>query len=167
MNILIIGHEQHGKGTLSKYAKEKFGLDCMGTSQYNAERIFNLMKDTHDYKDVEECYLNRDENRKFWFDEINNYCKVNYARVIEEILVNHDICEGVRNRIEFDCAKKKQVFDFVIWVDASERMPLENPESMELSEDDADLILRNNTTEADFEVRCISVLKMLLKMQKT
>jgi len=51
--------------------------------------------------------------------KINNYCKVNYARVIEEILVNHDICEGV---------------------DASERMPLENPESMELSEDDADLI---------------------------
>jgi len=72
--------------------------------------------------------------------KINNYCKVNYARVIEEILVNHDICEGVRSRIEFNCAKKKQVFNFVIWVDASERMPLENPESMELSEDDADLI---------------------------
>lgn len=163
MKILVIGHKQHGKGTFCDIATKNFSIRSMGTSRFKAERIFELMKDEYGYSSVEECYADRINHREFWFNNINDFCKDNYALVIEEILMKHDICEGVRNRVEFECAKTKRRFDLVIWIDASNRLPLESSSSMELTEDDADLIIKNNGTQEEFHKRCVNTLKLINK----
>lgn len=148
MNILIIGHRQHGKGTVADFLRDEFDMSVKGTSIHTAEYIYSLLK--HKYNSVEECYLDRDSCRNFWFDKINEYCANNPARVIEEIYQNNQACEGVRHRIEFEAAKNKGHFDLILWVDASLRKPLEPVDSMQLNKEDAHVILDNNGTKEEF-----------------
>lgn len=160
-NLLIIGHKQHGKGTLAKLLKKHFDFSIKGTSIHNAEMMFSLMKDSHGYSTVDECYQDRGNHREYWFKKINDYCKDNLSRVIEEIFADNDGCEGIRNREEFECAKEKNLFDLIIWVDASKRKPLEPSTSMQLTADDAHLILDNNSTEEAFEEKALALFSFL------
>lgn len=49
----------------------------------------------------------------------------------------------MRSRVELD--KSRKAFDLVVWVDASHRLPPESAGSMELTADDADWVLDNNS----------------------
>ncbi|MCG7626071.1 hypothetical protein MHM97_22165 [Epibacterium sp. Ofav1-8] len=60
----------------------------------------------------------------------------------EQVLALAPIYVGMRSRAEFD--RSKSLFDVVIWVDASKRLPLEPFSSMDLTKHDADLIVDNN-----------------------
>lgn len=161
MKIIVIGHKQHGKGTFAKIATEMFGIPSMGTSQFNANLLFEIMHEEFGYSNADECYNDRGNHRETWFKEIYNHCKSNPAQVIEDIFIAHDICEGPRNRIEFDCAKERGAFDLVVWVDSSKRKAVECKSSMELSQDDADIIITNNGAEIEFINKVINLLKAL------
>lgn len=60
----------------------------------------------------------------------------------EKILEANDIYTGMRSRAEFE--KSRHVFDLVVWVDASRRLPPEPGGSMELSAVDAGWVIDNN-----------------------
>ena len=61
--------------------------------------------------------------------------------------------------------KKQNLFDLIIWVDASERIGL--PESTnKISQKEAHIILTNNSTFDEFEQKSILIGKMILEMDK-
>jgi hypothetical protein len=160
--LVVIGHKEHGKGTFAALAREEFGLTVQGTSTHMSLLMFELMRETHGYATPEACYLDRNNHRELWFDEIRRYCGNNPARVIETILTDHLICEGPRHRVEFEAAKQKTgLWDLVIFIDASKRLPLEPASSMQLTRDDADIILENNEDTWAFKQRCRALLRLL------
>lgn len=164
MKLFVIGHKEHGKGQFCEIAQRIFGLTHMGTSAFNAQMMFNLMRDTHGYTTVEECHADRKNHRELWFTEIRNFCGEVPHRVYSNILAEHNICEGARNRQEFESGRLHNATgDLIIWIDASERMPLESSDSMELTKDDADIIIPNNGSKEAFEA---SVVRLLLALYR-
>ena len=52
----------------------------------------------------------------------------------------------MRDRGEIEECLKQEVFDLVIWVDASDRLPLEPITSFNIDKSCADIIIENNGT---------------------
>ena len=77
------------------------------------------------YSDIEECYEDRVNHRKEWFDQIVAYNTPDLLRLAKEIYSVYDIYVGIRNRHEFEAAKDAGLFDFSIWVDRSKHFPSE------------------------------------------
>jgi hypothetical protein len=61
-----------------------------------------------------------------------------------------------------ECIKQK-LFDLIIWVDASDRLPLEDASSFNISKSDADIIIDNNGTFEEFKDRVIRLGKVLTR----
>ena len=61
----------------------------------------------------------------------------------------NDVYCGNRSREEVQAAREAGLFDYAIWVDASQRLPLEDASSISVTEADADFIIDNNGTEEE------------------
>ncbi len=57
--------------------------------------------------------------------------------------------------------KRQNLFDLIIWVDASDRLPLEDKSSFNIDKGLADIIIDNNTTYDDFESKVIRLCSIL------
>lgn len=158
MKLLIIGHGRHGKDTMAQYFKDVFGQTFSSSSMAAAE-IFIFDKLRHLYKSEKECYADRhtEGNRKLWYDLICEYNKDNKSRLAEDIMANRDCYVGMRDREEILECRRKRIFDLIIWVDASERLPLESAESFNIDKDLADIIVDNNSTQQSFEQKLQSL----------
>ena len=100
------------------------------------------------YDSPEECYEDRHNHRRLWFDLISAYNTPDKARTAREMLEQgYDMYVGMRSREEFEAAKG--LFDLVIWVDRSDHLPNESKESMQLTEADADFTIPNNRSLRD------------------
>ena len=69
---------------------------------------------------------------------------------------------GMRDLEEFQACVKNNIFDLIIWVDASERVHSENEKFMKITKSMADIIIDNNGTYEDFKERIIRFGKFLL-----
>jgi len=146
-NLLVIGHARHGKDTVCEILQEKHNLSFKSSSLFCAELfIFNELKDKYGYKNVEQCYLDRHNHRTEWYTLINNYCTPDLARLGKEIFNKYHIYCGLRNKKEFHAMRNAQVFNYAIWVDRSEHLPLEDLSSMSLEPWMANFVLDNNGT---------------------
>lgn len=142
MNLLIIGHRQHGKSDVGKMLASVLNTKAHDSSWFMAERVvYPALKEKYGYTSVEECYDDRGAHRQEWFDLIEAY-NVTPDRLTRAILDEGSIYIGMRSRMEF--AGSNQHFDFIIWVDASERVDSEPTTSMKLTMADADYVLDNN-----------------------
>lgn len=150
MNILIIGHGRHGKDTVAEFFNSQFGLKFKSSSLACAEIfIYDALKTKYEYSTFEECYNDRSNRRKEWYDLIVEYNSKDKARLAREILSNGTTCYvGMRDRDEVLACIKEKLFDLIIWVDASERLPLESSESFNITKDLADIIIDNNSDHA-------------------
>jgi dephospho-CoA kinase len=149
MKILIIGHARHGKDTVGELFQEYAGLKAISSSEILAkEFLFDLMNSKYgqSYKTSEECFNDRFNWRKEWFDEISAYNTPDQTRTAKLILKHADIYVGMRSSTEVIACIDEDLFDLVIWVDATERLPLENSDSFNISKDVADIIIDNNGT---------------------
>lgn len=163
LKLIVLGYGSHGKGTFTKIAHRLFGFSGISVSQHNFENvIYPLMKDTHGYQSAEECYNDRRNHRDFWFNAIYENLKDDLAKGAREIFSTHSIMEGVRKRDEFYAATKAFPEAIVIWIDASERLPIEASTSNEMRPFDAHIVLDNNGTEADLERQVKSLFKGIL-----
>lgn len=146
--FLIIGHKQHGKDEACIYLRDHYGIRYISSSTLACELfIFDQMKDKYGYKNPYECYQDRDNHRKFWYDAICEYNKDDPGRLGRKIFSTNQIYCGLRDKIEFDALKRNSVFDLCIYIDASDRKPLEDRSSMTLTKQDADIIIDNNGTK--------------------
>lgn len=149
--LLIIGHGRHGKDTVAEMLGHQLGLSFMSSSEFAAKNaVFPITGDM--YPDWQAAYADRANHRALWFHAISAYNLKPGQSLAAQLLETHDIYTGMRSRSEF--SRAKHLFDFVVWVDASERQPLEPASSMELVRADAHITVDNNGTEARLRRTC-------------
>ena len=173
--IVVIGHGRHGKDTVAEMLRDWYGLSFTSSSLFCAERVMmpafrtarlravdevpepfkeDVRSAHRTYANAADCYHDRHQSsavgdhRTFWFEEIAKYC-ADPVRLGREILADHDVYCGIRSRREFHAVKNARLADLIIWVDASDRLPLEQRSSMELEPWMADVVLDNNGTLED------------------
>ena len=151
MKVLILGNARHGKDTLAELFNQYFGLTFMSSSQASADFfLYNQLKDKYGYTSSEECFEDRVNHREEWYQAICNYNKDNRARLAQDILSRSNCYVGMRDKEEFNECVKQKLFDIIIWVDASKRLPLEPGTSFNINMSDADIIVENNGTFEEF-----------------
>ena len=134
--LLIIGSGRHGKDTVAEILRDDFGMKFKSSSQASADIfLYEALKDKYDYKTPEEC-----------FDDRANHRAEDRARLAKSIMSSADCYVGMRDRDEIVECLDQKVFDLVIWVDASERLPLEDATSFNIGKSCADIIIDNNGT---------------------
>jgi dephospho-CoA kinase len=155
MKICILGHCRHGKDTLAEILNERFGMTYISSSEAaNRYFIYESLKDKYGYKSEEECFDDRVNHRDEWYSMICKYNQNDSARLSKNILENADCYVGMRDYDEF--IGSKNLFDYIIWVDASERLPKENG-TFNIPKNEADIIIENNTTLEDFTKKSIKL----------
>jgi dephospho-CoA kinase len=160
--LLIIGHGRHGKDTFAEILRDNYGLKFISSSQAAADIfIYDELKEEFGYKTSEECYADRSNHRALWYDLICEYNWSDRARLAKGILEKADCYVGMRDRGEIEECMKQGLFDLIVWVDASERLPLEPADSFNIDKSCADIIVDNNGTEEQFKVRVMRLGKIL------
>ena len=164
MKVLILGNARHGKDTLAELFNQYFGLTFMSSSQASDDFfLYNQLKDKYGYTSSEECFEDRVNHREEWYQAICNYNKDNRARLAQDILSRSDCYVGMRDKEEFNECVKQKLFDLIIWVDASKRLPLEPGTSFNINMSDADIIVENNGTFEEFVEKSKRIGKTLFK----
>jgi hypothetical protein len=162
--LLVIGHARHGKDTLCEILRDKYGFSFESSSKFCSKRfIFDKLKDKYGYTSEEECYTDRHNHRVEWYNEICAYNVPDAGKLGWEIFQEHDIYCGLRNRKEFHAMRNQLIFDYAIWVDRSEHLPLESPDSMSLQEWMADFTVDNNGSLEDLEFNLAQLMNTLGK----
>ena len=162
MKVLILGNGRHGKDTLAELFNQHFGLTFMSSSQASADFfLYNQLKDKYGYTSSEECFEDRVNHREEWYQAICDYNKDNRARLAQDILSRSNCYVGMRDKEEFKECVKRKLFDIIIWVDASKRLPLEPGTSFNIDMSDADIIVENNGTFEEFVEKSKRIGKIL------
>ena len=145
---MILGHARHGKDTVAEILRDNHGFTFASSSLWAAEQAVRpaLAAKGIVYASLEECYADRVNHRKFWYDTISEYNGYGASRLAEEILVEHDVYVGMRSLREYHASIK--LFDYVLWVDASERgVPLEPASSMDIPFDPSAMLKVDNNSD--------------------
>lgn len=158
MNIVITGHKRHGKDTLCEY----LGLPWAASSVFACKKfIFNVLRDRYKYKTKEECFNDRHNHRKEWFDLIVTYNTPDLSKMGSEIFESYDVYCGIRNIDELNALKEKNLIDLCIWVDASQRCEPESADSITVTADDCDWIISNNKGLSDLQSKAYKLRNLL------
>lgn len=161
--LLVVGHAQHGKDTVIERMREYYGVRGCSSSEFATEHIImpHFEKLGKGYATAKECHSDRVNNRSTWYDLIVAYNGNDLTRIAREILTTHDAYCGMRNRRELWACQNANIFDCVIWVDASDRMPLEGAGSMTIQPWMADITLDNNGWPSQLEHNLAAVMNKL------
>ena len=162
--LLIIGNMRHGKDSFAEIMRDEFGLTFISSSQAAADIfIYDELKEKYGYTTSIECFEDRMNHRQEWYEMICDYNKDDKAKLAKGILSMADCYVGMRDRGEIEECINQELFDLVIWIDASERLPLEDASSFNIDKSCADIIVDNNGTEAQFRERVKRLGKILKK----
>jgi dephospho-CoA kinase len=162
IRLLLVGSARHGKDSLAEILKENFGLSFISSSQACADIfIYDTLKEKYGYKTPEECFNDRVNHRQEWYELICEYNRDDKARLAKEILKYNNTYVGMRDSSEIKECLKQGLFDLVIWVDASKRLPREDTSSFNITEADADIIIENNDSLEVFKEKALRLGKLL------
>lgn len=160
--VLIVGNARHGKDTLAEILRDNFGLKFKSSSQAAAEIfIYNELKDKYGYNTPEECFEDRVNHREEWYNMICEYNKHDKARLAKGILEQADCYVGMRDLREIEECMNQGLFQLIIWVDASERLPIEDKSSFNIDQSCADIVVTNNSTLENFIDKAMRLGKIL------
>lgn len=164
MKILILGDMRSGKDTLGELLNKHFGMTFKSSSEMAMELfIFDEIADQFGYSTMEQCFEDRVNHRTLWYKMICGYNKNDRARLTKEILKEYDCYVGMRDLEEFNASK--ELFDVIIWVDASKRLGTdENTNKIPMSA--ADMVITNNGTFEDFDNKSKALGNMLFTLVK-
>ena len=161
IKLLIVGHGRHGKDTMAEILNKHFKFEFMSSSMAASKIfLFDALKEKYGYKTFKECYEDRSNKRDEWYELITKYNSEDRNRLAKKILEECDCYVGMRNPDELLQAKETKLFDLIVWVDASERLPLEPASSMGITKDMADVIIDNNSTLEQFVERVTNLRKL-------
>jgi dephospho-CoA kinase len=164
INLCILGHGRHGKDSMAEILQENFGLKFKSSSQAASEIfIYDILKQKYRYNTPEECFEDRVNHRAEWHQLICEYNIDDKSRLAKGILENNDAYVGMRDSREIKECISQGLFDLIIWVDASKRLPLESKESFNIDINDADIIVDNNGSFEEFKEKIIRLGKILFK----
>jgi len=150
--FLVVGSARHGKDTFAELLNEYYGLRFESSSQASSDIfIYDTLKDKYNYSTPEECFEDRVNHRQDWYELILDYNKDDRARLAKGILERTDCYVGMREHEEITECMSQGLFDLIIWVDASGRLPLESADSFNIDMGCADIIIENNGTLEEFK----------------
>lgn len=162
--ILILGEGRHGKDEAAEYWRDNFGLTFQSSSRAAAEIfIFDSLKNIFEYDTVDDCFNDRHNHRKRWFDMIASYNTPDETRLAKEIVAKTGGYVGMRRVEEVTACDEEKIFDLKIWIDASERVEAESNESCTVTKANADIIVQNNGTLEQFHEKLHKLGKILFK----
>lgn len=162
-SFLIIGSARHGKDSFAELLADEFGFTFKSSSQAAADIfIYDRLKDLYGYTTPEQCFEDRVNHRAEWYDLICDYNKDDKTRLAKEIISVTDCYVGMRDRAEIESCKQQGLFDLIIWVDASKRLPAEDSSSFNIDSSCADIIMENNGTFEEFKDRVLRIGKVIL-----
>lgn len=142
--LIITGHARHGKDTVCEYLQTIYNYKFRSSSEIaNEKAVYTVLKKKYGYTSLEECFTDRVNHRKEWFDLIVKYNQPDLSKLGKEIFAENDIYCGLRN---IDELKALLEWDNIltVWVDASKRVPLENSTSLTITKKDCLYLLDNN-----------------------
>lgn len=152
MKILVIGHSRNGKDHAAEYLRDNFGITYKGSSELCSEIfIFDELKNKYDYKNPDECFQDRVNHRKEWYDLICDYNSNDPTKLAEQIFDKCHLYCGMRSKDEVDACKDKWSDLLVIYIDRSEVLPPESVESCTITRNQADVVISNNGNIIEFE----------------
>ena len=160
--LMVVGHARHGKDTACSILKEDFKYSFTSSSNL-ALNIFLFNKLKHRYKTKEECFNDRHNHRKEWYDLIADFNSKDPSRLIKEVFKQTDIYCGLRSRKEFLAGKKEKIFKYSLWIDAEKRLNRENSSSMTIEKSDVDFIVCNNGTIDDLREKLSTLMTLLIR----
>jgi hypothetical protein len=165
--LLIIGHGRHGKDTVCEILRNRYKFRFQSSSEFCAQKfIYNELKHKYNYTSYEQCYQDRHNHRSEWYNMIHAYCQDDYARLGRDIFAANDIYCGLRNKAEFHAMKNTGVFDYCIWVDRADHLPLEETSSMNLEIWMADYVIDNNGDLKDLDRSTCDLADHLLDIKR-
>lgn len=167
LKVLILGHARHGKDTCAEILQEHFEFTFQSSSVAASEIfIYGTLKEKYGYETAQECFEDRVNHRAEWHDMICKYNEMDKALLAKDILAHNDCYVGMRSGLEIDECVRQGIFDLIIWVDASERLPLEDASSFNIDKSYADVILDNNGTLEQFTRRVLNLGKILFPVKE-
>jgi len=162
MKLLIIGHGRHGKDTIAAMITNHIGLTKTNSSQYACDTfIYEELKGKYGYKNSEECFKDRYNHRKEWYNLIADYCKEDPSRLAKSILEKVDMYIGMRAKDQIEDALSLKLFDYIVGV-YDPRKPLEGDSFGFNLFDYADFVIPNSGTLEDLEKRVLKVIKPII-----
>lgn len=160
MNILILGHGRSGKDSVAEIIRDLYGLSFLSSSRATcSEVVYPAIKFKYGYESPEDCYNDRHNHREEWFYLISRYNTPDKSSLAKLILSRCDVYVGLRCPVEFEASR--HLFDHILWVDASARMPKEPSMRIEFDPDTM-ILINNNGSECDLEDEIVSKLKGML-----
>lgn len=155
---LIIGPARSGKDTLAEIWRDEYGVTFASSSETAAEIfLYEALKDRYGYSTPKECFEDRFNHRAEWYELICDYNRDDKAKLAKDILSRADIYVGMRDRDEIMECRRQNLFDVVIWIDASTRVPPEDASSFNIEIDIADIIINNNGSLEEFKRKAVSL----------
>lgn len=162
--FLVIGNARHGKDTFAEILNESFGLKYKASSEAALDIfLYDALKDKYNYNSKEECFNDRVNHREEWKQMICDYNTPNKAKLASYIIEHSDCYVGMRDNDELNECIKQNLFELIIWVDASERLELEDTSSFNIDKASAHIIIENNGTLDEFRNKVITIGKLLIK----
>lgn len=156
MKILILGHGRHGKDTVAELISAKTGFTNKSSSRAALDLIvFPVIG--HEYKSKDACFDDRINKRVLWYTLISNFNKNDPTRLCRTILETSNIYVGMRSKTEAEATK--ELFDLIIWVDASQRLPPEKEDSCSVTIEDATVVIDNNSDLATLDKNVCRLIK--------
>ena len=151
--ILIIGHGRHGKDTVAEMLGLYANMTCTSSSYQAAEVIFPSINafraavpSMAPYETALEAFDDRHSNRMIWKELISLYTAFDKAALAKLVLQQSDIYVGMRCEEEYIASF--DLFDHVIWVDASPRLEESDP-SMGIPYSNTAMIHIDNSGDLD------------------
>lgn len=163
MKILIIGHGRHGKDTAAEILRDEFGISFSSSSKTAFDKFIHAAL-MDEYGDADECYNDRLKYRSLWYELICFYNRNDKTRLARNILKENDCYVGMRSMDELKACNEAKLFDLIIWIDASQRIPgSEGSDSMTINKSCADIIIENNGTKEEFYRKIVLLGKSIQK----
>lgn len=152
MRIIICGHSRHGKDTLAEILKLQFGLKFQTSSFTARDEVFTNCKLLQSkYKNPIDAWENRHAHRQEWFDGISRICGHDDTALANKIFSDAEVYCGMRRIEELRACQQRWPEVVAMWVDASDRLPLESDKSNTITKDHCEFTIHNNGTEQEFE----------------
>ena len=147
--LLVIGESGHGKDEFCKILAEQYNFRFESASRLACDLcVFDKLKIKYKYKSIDECFNDRRNHIKEWVDIIAKYNTPDKAKLAKEVMKLSDIYCGVRKRNEFNAMC--DLFDIIIYIDASKRLGLAKKSYVEVAKHDANFTVYNNGSLKEF-----------------
>ena len=159
--LLIIGHARHGKDTVAEIITKMTGMEFISSSEAALDAIWPSLKVIKGYKNKQHAFDDRtsEQNRLIWKSLITLYNTPIKSTLAKEVLKNSDIYVGMRCQEEF--AKAKDLFDHIIWVDATGRVKTKDSSMGICFQSNNMELLSNNGSLEELEQNIIELLDKL------